>query len=75
MDVKSAGEYTVELRRWPWEADRAITADLEAGADVPGVKAFRAVKGKPFGAVKAHLKLGGKELMLPVKEGANGVTF
>jgi len=75
VDVKSAGEYTVELRRWPWEADRAITADLEAGADVPGVKAFRAVKGKPFGAVKAHLKLGGKELMLPVKEGANGVTF
>ena len=75
VDVKSAGEYTVELRRWPREVDRAITADLEAGEDVPGVKAFRAVKGKPFGAVKAHLKLGGKELMLPVKKGAKGVSF
>lgn len=75
VDVKSAGEYSVELRRWPREADRAITADLEAGADVPGVKAFRAAPGQPFAAANAHLKLGGKELTLPVKEGAKSVTF
>ena len=75
MDVKTAGAYTVELRRWPKEANRAITADLAAGADVPGVKAFRAIPGKTFAAVKAHLKLGGEELTLPVKEGAKRVTF
>ena len=75
VDVKSAGEYSVELRRWPKEADRAIIADLEAGADVPGVKAFRAAPGQPFAAANAHLKLGGKELTLPVKEGAKSVTF
>ena len=75
VDVKSAGEYSVELRRWPREADRAITADLEAGADVPGVKAFRAAPGQPFAAANAHLKLSGKELTLPVKEGAKSVTF
>ncbi len=75
VDVKSAGEYSVELRRWPREADRAIIADLEAGADVPGVKAFRAAPGQPFAAANAHLKLGGKELTLPVKEGAKSVTF
>ncbi len=75
VDVKTAGAYTVELRRWPKEANRAITADLAAGADVPGVKAFRAIPGKTFAAVKAHLKLGGEELTLPVKEGVKSVTF
>ena len=75
VDIKSAGDYTVELRRWPKEAGKAITAGLEAGADVPGVKPFRAAIGKPFAAVKAHLKLGGKELTLPVKKTDKGVTF
>ena len=75
VDIKSAGNYTVELRRWPKESDKAITAELEAGADVPGVKPFRAAPGKPFAAVKAHLKLGGKELVLPVKKTDKGVSF
>jgi hypothetical protein len=48
---------------------------LKAGADVPGVTPFRAVPGKSFGAVQAHLKLGGQQLTLPVKPGAQGVTF
>ena len=42
---------------------------------MPGVKPFRAAVGKPFAAIKAHLKLGGKELILPVKESDEGVTF
>ena len=75
VDVKRAGEYTVELRRWPKEADAAITASMKAGADVPGVTPFRAVDGKPFAAAKAHLKLGGQELTLPVKSNAKSVTF
>ena len=75
VDIKSAGDYTVELRRWPKESDKAITAELEAGADVPGVKPFRAAVGKPFPAIKAHLKLGGKELTLPVKKTDKGITF
>jgi arylsulfatase B len=75
VDVKSAGAYTVQLRRWPEESSAAITAELEKGADVPGVTPFRAHPGKPFAAVKAHLKLGGQELTLPVKEGAKSVTF
>ena len=75
VDVKRAGEYSVELRRWPKESDTAITAELKAGADVPGVTPFRAVPGKFFGATKAHLKLGGKELTLPVKPGDKSVTF
>ena len=75
VDVKTEGEYTVELRRWPKEADRAIAASLPTGSDVPGVRPFRAAPGKPFAAVKAHLKLGGQELTLPVKRNAKSVTF
>ena len=75
VDVKREGTYTVELRRWPREADRAITASLKAGANVPGVTPFRAVPGRSFGAAQAHLKLGGQELTLPVKAGSQGVTF
>ena len=75
VDVKRAGEYTVELRRWPKESGAAITAQLKAGSDVPGVTPFRAHPGKPFGATKAHLKLGGQELTMPVKVGAKSVTF
>lgn len=75
VDVKSAGEYEIELRRWPNEADAPITGSLPAGEDVPGEKAFRAVPGEAFAAVNAHLKLGGKELTAPVKGNAKGVTF
>ncbi|MDC0218570.1 arylsulfatase [Verrucomicrobia bacterium] len=75
VDVKRAGNYKVELRRWPKESGASITAELKAGADVPGVTPFRAVPGKFFGAIKAHLKLGGKELTLPVKPGDKSVTF
>ena len=75
VDVKTAGEYTVELRRWPKESGSAITAPIVAGADVPGVKPFRAASGKPFGAVQAQLKLAGKELIQPVKTGDQSVLF
>ncbi|MED5382050.1 MAG: N-acetylgalactosamine-4-sulfatase, partial [Verrucomicrobiota bacterium] len=46
-----------------------------AGANVPGVRPFRAAPGKSFAAVKAHLKLGGQKLTLPVKPIDKGVTF
>ena len=75
VDVKTEGEYTVELRRWPKESGAAITASLVAGANVPGVKPFRAVPGKPFRAVKAHLKLAGKELIQPIKSTDRSVLF
>ena len=75
VDVKTAGEYTVELRRWPKEADAPIGGSLPAGSDVPGVRPFRAASGKRFAAVKAHLKIGGQEFTLPVKPNAKSVTF
>ncbi len=75
VKVIEAGTYEIELRRWPKEADTAITAGLPAGADVPGDKAFRAVPGKAFAATKAHLKLGGVTQSLALDPGDTHVTF
>ena len=75
MKVVEGGEFEVELRRWPKTLDAPIAAAIEAGADVPGVQAYRAITGKAFPAVKAHLKLGGKELEQEIPEGATNVKF
>lgn len=75
VDVKSKGTYEVELRRWPKESGAPITGSLEPGEDVPGDKAFRAAPGVAFAAVKAHLKLGGKEQVKAVNGNAAGVKF
>jgi len=75
VNVITKGEYEVELRRWPREADLAITAPLERGKPVPGLGAFRETPGKPFAAVKAELKFGGKTLTVPVKATDKKATF
>ena len=73
--IVEAGDYEVELRRWPREIDHPVTAGLPAGGDVPGARAMRAVPGKAFPAVRATLELGGMKLELPVEPGAASVTF
>lgn len=75
VKVIESGDYEIELRRWPNVIDHPITASLPAGEDVPGVQAFRARPGKAFPAVKATLRLGGKEFVAPVKDGDTKVTF
>jgi arylsulfatase A-like enzyme len=69
--VEQDGSYEIELRRWPREADAAITA---------GVPEFQAVDGKlPPGKalpiVKMRLKLGEFDQSQPVSSGDKGVTF
>ncbi len=75
VKVVEAGDYEVELRRWPKEADTAITAPMAPGEDVPGQAAQRTTPGRAIAVTKAHLNLGGKELTKPIKAGAKGVTF
>ena len=48
---------------------------MEPGAEVPGVKPFRANPGFAFPANKVQLNVGGKELTKAVKPGDLGVTF
>lgn len=63
VEVETAGDYEIELRRWPKEADAAIDAGLPAGADVPGVKPFRATPGLAFRPNKATIKIGDQTML------------
>ena len=61
--VARPGRYRFTLRRWPAEADVAISAGLPAGADVPGAsKAFRAVDGRAIPVRTATLRIDGEDL-------------
>ncbi len=73
--IVEEGDYEVELRRWPREIDHPIAAGLPPGEDVPGERAFRAVPGVAFPAVKASLKLGGMHLEMDVAAEASSVSF
>ena len=75
VKVIEGGEFEVELRRWPRTLDAPIAAAIGAGADVPGVKAYRAIPGKAFPAVKAHLNVGGQKLSQNIPDGATHVKF
>lgn len=73
--VEKAGEYEIELRRWPREADTAISAPLPAGAPVPGAKAFRETPGRGINVVKASVEIGKAKAETNVPTGAKSVTL
>lgn len=69
--VEQDGTYEIALRRWPKEADAAISA---------GVPAFKAVDGglepgKALPIVRARLKIGDVDEAKPVAAGDKQVTF
>lgn len=71
LQVAQPGEYEVELRRWPREADVAMDA---------GVPAFQAKDGmlpagKALPVASARLKIGDFDQTLPVPAGAKSATF
>ncbi len=71
LAVERAGEYEIALRRWPKEADAAISA---------GVPAFKAVDGglppgRALPIVRARLKIGKVDEAKPVVAGAKEIVF
>lgn len=69
--VEQDGVYEIELRRWPREADTAITA---------GVPEFKAVDGalppgKALPIAKVRLKIGDYDATKPVSAGDKGIVF
>ena len=71
LRIEQDGTYEIALRRWPKEADAAISA---------GVPAFRAVDGglppgKALPIVRARLKIGDVDETKPVAAGAKEVAF
>ncbi len=69
--VERDGEYRVSLRRWPVEADTAITAGLPAFDGVLG----HYPPGKALPIVKARLKVADLDQSKPVGKDDKAVTF
>lgn len=77
VKVVTPGTYTIDVRRWPAEAEHPISKGLPAGADVPGAtKAFRAVDGKAFAVTHAAIALNDQEVAKQaVPDAATASTF
>lgn len=78
LDIVEGGDYTIELRRWPNEgsvSEKAITDGIPPGDLVPGEKPFRATPGRAISADVATIDIGGKQMEMPIPEGAASVTF
>lgn len=75
VDVLTAGEYEIRLRRWPREADAAIDAELAAGDDVPGDRAYRARLGQAVAVRKAKIEIAGQVIEQTVPSGVHAVVF
>eukprot|EP00903_Cladosiphon_okamuranus_P003901 g3899.t1 len=77
VKVIETGKYNLEMRRWPREADTAITAGLPAEPNVPGAdKAFSARTGDAFPFTTATMRVDGKDIeSKEIPEGATHVTF
>ncbi len=75
VNVVTAGEYTVELRRWPQELNAAIHADVPPGENVYGRPARRSVPGTGFPAVEARLGIGEQQRRMAVRGEDLGATF
>ncbi len=78
LDIVEGGDYTIELRRWPNEgpvSEKAITDGIPPGDLVPGEKPFRATPGRAIAADVATIDIGGRQMEMPVPEGAGSVTF
>ncbi len=78
LTVEQAGDYEIEIRRWPNEgkvANTAITASIPGGAPVPGGPAFRETAGKAVAAKTANIEIQGQKLSTDIPEGASNVKF
>jgi|TARA_B110000037_G_scaffold17525_3_gene18220 arylsulfatase B len=77
VKVIETGTYNLEMRRWPKEADTAITAGLPVESNVPGAsKAFSTKPGKAFPFTSAVMRLNGKDIASKnIPEWATQVTF
>jgi arylsulfatase B len=78
LTVEQAGDYEIELRRWPNEgnvANTPITAPISPGNSVPGGPAFRETPGKAVPAKSANIEIQSMRLSKDVPSGASNVTF
>jgi arylsulfatase B len=70
VDIARAGEYRIELRRWPKEVDLPVNA---AYADPRPNR--ETAPGRAINAVQARLKVASVDQRLPVQAGDKGIVF
>ncbi len=78
LTVEEAGDYEIELRRWPNEgnvANTPIIAPISPGNSVPGGAAFRETPGKAVPATSAKIEIQSTRLSKDVPSDASNVTF
>jgi hypothetical protein len=71
IQIARPGTYRIMLRRWPEEADAAITAPLPAYQGVDGVYP----PGKALPAARARLRVGVVDLSKPIAAGDKAAVF
>jgi arylsulfatase A-like enzyme len=71
LQVESAADYRIELRRWPAEANAAITAGVPAYTAVDGTYAA----GKALPIARARLKVAGFDQTVPVTATDKAISF
>ncbi len=71
LKVATAGEYEIELRRWPREANVALDAAAPAGKLTDG----QVPRGVALPIVKASLEIGSEKKSLDLTTGATHATF
>ena len=75
VDVERAGEYIVELRRWPRELNHPIRGSVPPGEPVPGAPAHRDPPGAAYAAVRATLTIGSDTYTDSIDERDRSVLF
>lgn len=74
INVSSPGEYSIELRRWPREADQEICKGLPASTiPIPGGKPFGT--GKALKITEASIKIANQEASREVGPGDKSILF
>lgn len=76
VKVDRVGTYQFQLRRWPKEVNKSITAALPPIATTPGVyHNYHTESGQPLSLNHARLKIADVDLTKPIPEDAVSVTF
>lgn len=73
LEAVEAGDYRIELGRWPREANAPIAGSVAAGQPVSGGSAYP--RGRRLPIIKAGIQLDDIEMTAPVQEEQPSVSF
>lgn len=75
VEILSAGNYRIELRRWPEESGGQLRGGIAAGKPVPGCRAYREAEGRALAIASAELRWGGQRWTKAVHHGSPAACF